>query len=110
MWPIDDEWRRRVWAHMGEMEINDRDLAKLIGVEPASISQLFDRKNRKGAKRPKQSRLVPAIHHALGLALPSTTSANDMLSSINSQLSTLDEKDLVAVKAVIDAIASKRRS
>lgn len=110
MWPIDDAWRERTLARMDSMGYNFLRLATEIGCKPAAISQLFDRGNRNPGKRPKTSRLVPAIHKVLGLPPPSTTSADISTAFIMENLPRLDEKDRETVRALIASLATKTRS
>jgi transcriptional regulator with XRE-family HTH domain len=50
--------------------ISQADLARTLGVSPGSLTLLFKPET-------KQSRLVPAIHKALGLTTPTTTRVDE---------------------------------
>ena len=66
MWTVDKAWKDDVRALMKRNEISQADLARTLGVSPASLTFLFKPDT-------KQSRLVPAIHKALGLPTPAIT-------------------------------------
>lgn len=70
MWTVDRAWKDDVRALMKRREISQADLARTLGVSPASLTFLFKPET-------KQSRLVPAIHKALGLPTPLTTRVDE---------------------------------
>jgi len=70
MWTVDKAWKDDVRALMKRKEISQADLARTLGVSPASLTFLFKPDT-------KQSRLVPAIHKALGLPTPTTTTVDE---------------------------------
>lgn len=67
---VDAVWKSDIRALMEKRGISQAELARRIGASPGSIVLLF--KNTT-----VQSRLVPAIHKALGLDAPTTTTISD---------------------------------
>ena len=70
MWTVDKEWKDDVRALMKRKGISQADLARTLKVSPGSLTLLFKPDT-------KQSRLVPAIHRALGLTTPVTTRVDE---------------------------------
>lgn len=66
MWTVDRAWKDDVRVLMKQQGISQADLARTLSVSPASLTNLFKPET-------KQSRLVPAIHKALGIPTPTTT-------------------------------------
>lgn len=62
-YPIDAAWKAEVRRLMEERGLSQARLATQIGVVPSAIVFLFERST-------KSSRMVPAIHEALGLLPP----------------------------------------
>lgn len=70
MWTVDESWKRDVRALMERKGISQADLARAAGVMPSAITLLFKAETI-------QSRLVPAIHKALGLPAPTITAVSE---------------------------------
>jgi hypothetical protein len=74
MWTVDKAWDKAwkddVRAWMKRQSISQADLARTLKVSPGSLTLLFKPDT-------KQSRLVPAIHRALGLTTPTTTRVDE---------------------------------
>lgn len=70
MWTVDKAWQEDIRAVMERQGVSQADLARALKVSPGSLTLLFKPETR-------QSRLVPAIHRALGLALPTTTRVDE---------------------------------
>jgi transcriptional regulator with XRE-family HTH domain len=70
MWTVDKAWKDDVRALMKRQGISQADLARTLRVSPASLTFLFKPET-------KQSRLVPAIHKALGLPMPTITRVDE---------------------------------
>lgn len=66
--PVDKDWKRDIRARMERQGISQADLARSVGCKSSALTVLF-------GPETKQSRLVPAIHRALGLSAPVSTSA-----------------------------------
>lgn len=70
MWKIDDDWKRDVQAAMARKKITKADLARALGVVPATITLLFKPETM-------QTRLKPHVHRKLGMVEPTETPAVD---------------------------------
>lgn len=70
MWTVDKAWKDDIRAVMERQGVSQADLARTLKVSPGSLTLLFKPET-------KQSRLVPAIHRALDLALPTTTRVDE---------------------------------
>jgi transcriptional regulator with XRE-family HTH domain len=70
MWTVDKAWKDDIRAVMERQGISQADLARTLKVSPGSLTLLFKPET-------KQSRLVPAIHRALGLSTPTTTRVDE---------------------------------
>ncbi len=70
MWTVDKAWKDDIRAVMKRQGISQADLARTLKVSPGSLTLLFKPET-------KQSRLVPAIHRALGLSTPTTTRVDE---------------------------------
>jgi hypothetical protein len=70
MWAVDKAWKDDIRAVMKRLGISQADLARTLKVSPGSLTLLFKPDTR-------QSRLVPAIHRALGLSTPTTTRVDE---------------------------------
>jgi len=70
MWTVDKAWKDDVRALMKRRGISQAELARTLKVSPGSLTLLFKPET-------KQSRLVPAIHRALGLTTPTTTRVDE---------------------------------
>lgn len=70
MWTVDKAWKDDIRAVMKRQGMSQADLARTLKVSPGSLTLLFKPET-------KQSRLVPAIHRALGLSTPTTTRVDE---------------------------------
>lgn len=66
-WPIDKDWKEAVLDEMKARGWTQAEMARHVGVTPASISYLLS------PTKTWQSKLVPAVHAALGWPPPMTT-------------------------------------
>lgn len=67
-YPVDAAWKSAVKAALERCGLSQAELARRIGASPGSIVLILKDDT-------VQSRLVPAIHQALGLEPPTTTTA-----------------------------------
>ncbi len=67
---VDSVWKSDIRALMERQQISQSELARRIGAVPGSLILIF---------KPQtiQSRLVPAIHKALGLEPPTSTTISE---------------------------------
>lgn len=61
LWTVDEAWKTAVKERMKELGIKPNQLAEMVDADPSSMTVLF-------RSRTKQSRLVPKIHKAFGMA------------------------------------------
>lgn len=71
-YPIDAAWRADVRKILKERKLSQAWLARQIGVVPSAIVFLFEKSTR-------SSRMVPAIHEALGLVPPAPPAATQAI-------------------------------
>lgn len=64
-WPTPAKWKAWIEQVMADKGVTQADLHRETGASTAAISDLFNE-----SKNVRQSRLVPAIHRALGLPEP----------------------------------------
>ena len=105
MWAVDEAWKNDVSERMKERGISRSDLARLVGADPASITVLF-------RDSTKQSRLVPKIHKALGMAdttAPVVAIArDDAFRRLEKIWRDLSEKERAHLIATGELLASKK--
>ena len=98
MWTVDEAWKDNVRALMKQRGLSQAELARTLKASPASLTFLFK-------PTTKQSRLVPAIHKALGLPTPTTTTVDERdelrqrLDTIRRDLTPVQRELLVSVAA-----------
>jgi hypothetical protein len=100
MWPVTPKWKLEVKKRLKEQGRNTVDLAAEIGATPSSLSILFNAKT-------KQSRLVPAIHAALGMGVPEPISVDQAKLTLDTLWPTLTDDQRQLLLAVASGLDKK---
>ena len=83
-WPVTPEWRAHVLEVMAARGVSKAELSRRIGVSDAAITLLLP--ERAGARVPKSSALVPAIHRVLGIAVPVAPQISTEIDAVRAEL------------------------
>lgn len=103
---VDSAWKTQIKDLLEKKKISQAELARRIKASPGSIVLLF---------KPEtvQSRLVPAIHHALGLDPPvdgaTITQRDDAKRRLDRIWNDLDEEDRNALLAIAERVRKTTR-
>lgn len=103
--PVDNVWKADIRALLEKRGISQAELARRVGASPGSIVLLF---------KPEtvQSRLVPAIHRALGLEPPvqgaTISERDDAKRRLDRIWSELDDDDRNALLAIAERVRRPR--
>lgn len=103
-WPIDKDWKEAVLDEMRARGWSQAELARHVGVTPASISYLLS------PSKTWQSKLVPAVHAVFGWPPPASTVTvgDDDLSTIRQLWSALTPEQKLLVTNLAEQLTKKK--
>ncbi len=101
-WPLDATWKQSVIDELDRRGMNQRDLARILGVTPAAVSYLLS------PTKTWQSKLVPAVHEALGWPPPTAPSSTDDLEDIRRLWSELSAEQRLLVQNLAEQLTRKK--